>query len=323
MGIPRRVATMTAYDSIERGAADECEPLRGRRSRTFTLTHLLVACGAVCVCAIAATTVVSTHLANFDDVSALANFDLGSAVDDDSAFDGNSAFDDELALADSDDGSDDGSDDDSGDDSDDDSDDDFDDDDFPEEAQLGSVLARDKCLHAARRKGPKYYFSKRLDCYQLWKPKSCAEEALKQRYVGGAKVYQDYLDKTAGCKKMTGPPKKKCFDEARMQASRARRQAYYDYKAKEKSCRTAKPPSKPPSKQAEPTPKPYVKALRPSTLRSDSKCYFRSGYYYGSKGIKACEEKCNECSDCKGYDVITRRRRCWFYTTAEWSVKPN
>ena len=94
---------MTAYDSIERGAADECEPLRGRRSRTFTLTHLLVACGAVCVCAIAATTVVSTDLANFDDDSALANFvddsaladfvddsaladiNLGSALDDDSA----------------------------------------------------------------------------------------------------------------------------------------------------------------------------------------------------------------------------------------------
>merc|ERR1712159_690277 len=171
MGIPRRVATMTAYDSIERGAADECEPLRGRRSRTFTLTHLLVACGAVCVCAIAATTVVSTHLANFDDVSALANFDLGTAVDDDSAFDGNSAFDDELALADSDDGSGDGSDDDS--------DDDFDDDDFPEEAQLGSVLARDKCLYEARRKGPKYYFSKRLDCYQLWKPKKLCRRSVK------------------------------------------------------------------------------------------------------------------------------------------------
>merc|ERR1711981_1205990 len=113
------------------GAADECEPLRGRRSRAFTLTHLLVACGAVCVCAIAATTVVNTHLANFDDDSALANFDLGSAVDDDSAFDGDSA------LANFDDGSDDGS------------DDDFDDVDFPEEAQLGSVLARNKCLYEA------------------------------------------------------------------------------------------------------------------------------------------------------------------------------
>merc|ERR1711981_1209896 len=67
MGTPRRVATMTVYDSIERGAADECEPLRGRRPRTFTLTQLLVACGAVCVCAVGATTVVKTHLANFDE----------------------------------------------------------------------------------------------------------------------------------------------------------------------------------------------------------------------------------------------------------------
>jgi hypothetical protein len=63
------------YDSIERGAADECKPLTGRRPRTFTLTQLLVACGAVCVCAIGATTVVKTHLVNFDDDSALANFD--------------------------------------------------------------------------------------------------------------------------------------------------------------------------------------------------------------------------------------------------------
>ena len=55
---------MTAYDSIERGAADECEPLRGRRPRTFTFTHLLVVCGAVCVCAIGATTAVNTHLVN-------------------------------------------------------------------------------------------------------------------------------------------------------------------------------------------------------------------------------------------------------------------
>ena len=52
---------MTAYDSIERGAADECEPLTGRRPRTFTLTQLLVACGAVCVCAIGATMFVNTH----------------------------------------------------------------------------------------------------------------------------------------------------------------------------------------------------------------------------------------------------------------------
>ena len=71
---------MTTYDSIERGGADECEPLRGRLPRTFTLTQLLVACVAVCGCTLAATTVVNTHLANFDDDSALANFDLGSAL---------------------------------------------------------------------------------------------------------------------------------------------------------------------------------------------------------------------------------------------------
>ena len=87
---------MTAYDSIERDAADVVER---RHRRTFTLTQLLVACGAVCVCTLAATTtVVNTHLANFDEDSALANFDDGSAFDDDSALDDGSAFDD-SALA--------------------------------------------------------------------------------------------------------------------------------------------------------------------------------------------------------------------------------
>ena len=46
---------MNAYDSIERGVVDEGER---RRPRTFTLTQLLVACVAVCVCSIAATTAV-------------------------------------------------------------------------------------------------------------------------------------------------------------------------------------------------------------------------------------------------------------------------
>ena len=105
---------MNAYDSIERGAADECEPLRGRRPRTFTLTQLLVACVAVCVCSIAATTAVhrlsqeeppdieprpdppepldepfrkaaTTVVNTHQGPSRLANFDSGSAFDDDSA----------------------------------------------------------------------------------------------------------------------------------------------------------------------------------------------------------------------------------------------
>merc|ERR1712159_801310 len=67
MGLLDASATMNAYDSIERGAADECEPLRGRRPRTFTLTQLLVACVAVGVCAIAATMVVNTPRATSSD----------------------------------------------------------------------------------------------------------------------------------------------------------------------------------------------------------------------------------------------------------------
>merc|ERR1711981_553702 len=219
MGTPRRVATMTAYDSIERGAADECKPLTGRRSRTFTLTHLLVACGAVCVCAIMATTVVNTHLANFDDESALANFDDGSTLDDgDSAlanFDDGSALDDELALADSDD----------------DSDDDFDDDDFPEEAQLGSFQARTKCFleakkqrYDAEKKVRKDYYDKIQGCKKEPSGPSrdkCFLEVKKKVSEDYAKVRKDYDDKSPGCHQLArgSPSRKKCFDEARAQAS--------------------------------------------------------------------------------------------------------
>ena len=112
---------MNTYDSIERGVVDEGER---RRPRTFTLTQLLVACVAVCVCSIAATaavhrlsqeeppdieprpdppepldepfrkaatTVVNTH----QGPSRLANFDSGSAFDDDSAL---ANFDDDSNL---------------------------------------------------------------------------------------------------------------------------------------------------------------------------------------------------------------------------------
>ena len=75
---------MNAYDSIERGAADECEPLRGRRPRTFTLTQLLVACVAVGVCAIAATTIVNTPRATSSDAhlgaSSVFTGNLGSCA---------------------------------------------------------------------------------------------------------------------------------------------------------------------------------------------------------------------------------------------------
>jgi hypothetical protein len=57
-------ATMTACDAVERGAADECEPLRGRRPRTLTLTRsLVVSVVAACGCALAVATAVNTHLA--------------------------------------------------------------------------------------------------------------------------------------------------------------------------------------------------------------------------------------------------------------------
>merc|ERR1712072_260387 len=142
MGLLDASATMTVYDSIERGAADECEPLRGRRPRTFTLTRLLVACVAVGVCAIGATTVVNTHLVNIHEDSALANFDLGSAVDDDSA---HANFDD----------------------------------DYPEGAQLGWwTRPRDTCGSKAYQT----YQASRSKCYRThtWFRHRCFSRAAKQ-----------------------------------------------------------------------------------------------------------------------------------------------
>ena len=116
---------MNAYDSIERGVVDEGER---RRPRTFTLTQLLVACVAVCVCSIAATTAVhrlsqeeppdieprpdppapldepfrkaaTTVVNTHQGPSRLANFDSGAALDDDSAL---VNFDDDDSDSDSD-----------------------------------------------------------------------------------------------------------------------------------------------------------------------------------------------------------------------------
>jgi hypothetical protein len=247
---------MTAYDSIERGAADECKPLTGRRPRTFTLTHLLVACGAVCVCAIAATTVVSTHLANFDDDSALANFDLGSALDDDSAVDDDSAFDDELALADSDDGSDDGSDD---------SDD--------EGAQLGQTRRRGPWSRRTRTS------TRRRRPTTNRRPTTCEREAHKQYFLD-------------------------------------RKKAYDNYKTNKEKC-----------------PKPYVKIAGKALKGNGASGACSDRLSYGSSGIKACEEKCNQCDDCKGfvdnrdssppYCVFKSATNVYDKASKDWYAKPN
>ena len=252
--------TDSIHDSVERGAADECEPLRGRRSRTFTLTQLLVACSAVCVCAIGATTVVNTHLANFDDDSALANFDLGSALDDDSAlanFDDGSAFDGDSALANFDDGSDDGSDDDS-----DDSDD--------EGAQLGQTRRRSRRSRTS---------TQRRRPTTNRRPTTCEREAHKQYFLD-------------------------------------RKKAYDNYKTNKEKC-----------------PKPYVKTAGKALKGNGASGACSDRLSYGSSGIKACEEKCNQCDDCKGfvdnrdssppYCVFKSATNVYDKASKDWYAKPN
>ena len=198
---------MTAYDSIERGAADECEPLRGRRSRTFTLTHLLVACGAVCVCAIGATMVVNTHLANFGEDLALANFD----------------------------------------------------DDYPQEAQLGRSI-RD-CQNKAK-----------TERYRDWR--ACRTTPQRRKYGSyGAclkSVHEDYMKKLKSCAR---PPYKTITHRTRL-----------------------------------------------SSKRASGAC--SAPLYYGSSGIKACEDKCHECRDCKGF--VTENGYCDFKSSVvQEYTKPN
>ena len=263
---------MTAYDSIERGAADECEPLRGRRSRTFTLTQLLVACGAVCVCAIGATTVVNTHLANFDDDSALANFDDnsalanfddGSAFDDDSAFDGDSALanfddgsalDDELALADSDD--------------------DFDDDDSSEGAQLGrhEKSPREKCYYEEYQRFSETM--RKVDSYANDRKKKCFTTTKQCRDKCWKAHQGTQCSRNAGCRKCHDQcfkADKKCHDDNKKRYNTDAGKVRSGFYTKRKGCAKLsnarpKPPPNPSPPPSPPPRHPGTPAIRQNDL---------------------------------------------------------
>ena len=249
--------TLPMYDSIERGTADECERVRGRRSRTFTLTHLLVACGAACVCAIAATTVVNTKLANF--------------VDD-------SAIDDDAALANFDD-------------------------DFAEEAQLGFSFTRKR-----RRGADDPGTAKEKKCIEQvsgrWREEKvkCDTRPYSERGLCLAKADDERGKKTLACKKKYGSSKSSAPSKS-------------------------SPPSEssPPSKSSAPTS--YVKQPMPTVMKARchaSTCACPRQLNYGSSGIKACEEKCNQCDKCVGFKDVPSRQYCLFsQANGDWYVKPN
>ena len=272
---------MTAYDSIERGAADECEPLRGRRSRTFTLTHLLVACGAVCVCAIAATTVVNTHLANFDDDSALANFVDDSALAD---------FVDDSALADINLGS------------------ALDDDSASANFDLGANLG-----HPVRR-------SRSRSSYPGRRLTTCEKKALKQFISDRRKAYGDYKTNKGKCPK-SGSRKRgrrltTCEKKALKQYISDRRKVYANYKTNKGKC-----------------PKPYDKTAGKALKGNGASGACSDRLTYGFAGLAACEEKCNQCDDCKGfvdnrdasppYCVFKSATNVYDNASKDWYAKPN
>merc|ERR1712164_142499 len=223
MGTPRRVATMTAYDSIERGAADECEPLRGRRPRTFTLTHLLVACGAVCVCAIAATTVVNTHLANFDE-------------------------------------------------------------DYQGGAQLGQPLIHPQGDLTILEGKPS-----RIDCQADLKKAMAALADLHSK-AGGVLSEMHYADQPEG-------PEEPEFEEP--EPENPEPEGPEPEEPEEPENPEFEEPEAP--EPEEPEFKPYVKTAGRALRGNNASGACSARLYYDSLGIKACEEKCNQCGDCKGF----------------------
>merc|ERR1712164_182745 len=233
MGTPRRVATMTAYDSIERGAADECEPLRGRRPRTFTLTHLLVACGAVCVCAIAATTVVNTHLANFDE-------------------------------------------------------------DYQGGAQLGQPPIHPQGEMTILEGKPS-----RIDCQADLKKAMAALADLHSK-AGGVLSEMHYADQPEG--------------------------------PEEPEPEGPEPEEPEGPEPEEPEFKPYVKTAGRALRGNNASGACSARLYYDSLGIKACEEKCNQCGDCKGfvdnheksnpYCVFKKATNVYRKASKDWYAKP-
>merc|ERR1712164_46635 len=270
MGTPRRVATMTAYDSIERGAADECEPLRGRRPRTFTLTHLLVACGAVCVCAIAATTVVDTHLANFDE-------------------------------------------------------------DYQGGAQLGQPLIQGDLTILEGKPS-------RIDCQADLKKAMAALADLHSK-AGGVLSEMHYADQPEG-------PEEPEFEEPEPEnpepegpepeePEEPENPGFEEPEPENPEPEGPEPPE--PEEPENPEPeepefKPYVKTAGRALRGNNASGACSARLYYDSLGIKACEEKCNQCGDCKGfvdnheksnpYCVFKKATNVYRKASKDWYAKP-
>ena len=289
--IPRRVATMTAYDSIERGAADECEPLRGRRPRTFTLTHLLVACGAVCVCAIAATTVVNTHLANFDE-------------------------------------------------------------DYQGGAQLGQPPIHPQGEMTILEGKPS-----RIDCQADLKKAMAALADLHSK-AGGVLSEMHYADQPEGPEEPEfeepepenpepeGPepeepeePENPEFEEPEPENPEPEGPEPEEPEGPEpeESEEPEGPEPEEPEGPENPEPeepefKPYVKTAGRALRGNNASGACSARLYYDSLGIKACEEKCNQCGDCKGfvdnheksnpYCVFKKATNVYRKASKDWYAKP-
>ena len=79
--------------------------------------------------------------------------------------------------------------------------------------------------------------------------------------------------------------------------------------------------------------KPYVKTAGRALKGNGASGACSAKLYYGSSGIKACEEKCNQCGDCKGfvdnreaskpYCVFKKATNVYAKASKDWYAKPN
>ena len=98
-----------------------------------------------------------------------------------------------------------------------------------------------------------------------------------------------------------------------------------------------KVPSSSSSSQPKTTPtqelKPYVKTAGRALNGNGASGACSARLYYGSSGIKACEKKCNQCGDCKGfvdnrkaskpYCVFKKATNVYKKASKDWYAKPN
>jgi len=283
---------MTAYDSIERGAADECKPLTGRRPRTFTLTQLLVACGAVCVCAIGATMVVNTHAQlaplSFSSSSSSSSFGRKCPIQD--------WVDDSLCKA--------------------------------SPPGLSESKRQGRALLGSRRSSSS---SSTPSCAKL-PPRPKSSDSVSCNGHGWCHEGTTASGNKPHCDCDAGYGGSHCETKILNVEDLSIKVADIEEEM-EKMAESAVETLEDEESDEESAPQPYVKIAGKALKGNGASGACSDRLSYGSSGIKACEEKCNQCDDCKGfvdnrdssppYCVFKSATNVYDKASKDWYAKPN